>query len=166
MIYAPIYDLPLQLSQEIIIPSIDAKDLKVTKSLEIGYFGKVLLAELAQKNSHNNKLDIKALVAIKKLKENCIQSVKRSFHKELKFMSRLQHENIVQVLGACLTKEQFIVLEYVINGDLENYLQKFDYMYINVDTGRNSMTEYNIYIQGQQVERKKDNRERPNFMLP
>ena len=35
----------------------------------------------------------------------------------------------MQVLGACLTKEQFIVLEYVVNGDLENYLQKFDDIY-------------------------------------
>ena len=68
-------------------------------------------------------------MAIKKLKENCKPSIKHSFQKELKFMSRLHHENIVQVLGACLTKEQFIVLEYVINGHLENYLQNFEYIY-------------------------------------
>ena len=30
-------------------------------------------------------------------------SIKHYFHKELKFMSRLHHKNIVQVLGACLT---------------------------------------------------------------
>ena len=129
VIYAPIYDMPLKSSHETNIPSIDAKDLKVIKTLGMGYFGKVLLAELAQTSSSNNKLDIKKLVAIKKLKENCKPSIKHSFHKELKFMSRLHHENIVQVLGACLTKEQFIVLEYVINGDLENYLQNFDDIY-------------------------------------
>ena len=129
VIYAPIYDMPLQSSQETNIPSVDAKDLKVIKTLGMGYFSKVLLAELAQTNSPNHKSDIKKLVAIKKLKENCKPSIKHSFHKELKFMSRLHHENIVQVLGACLTKEQFIVLEYVINGDLENYLQKYDYIY-------------------------------------
>ena len=129
VIYAPIYDMPLKSSHETNIPSIDAKDLKVINTLGMGYFGKVLLAELAQTSSPNNKLDIKKLVAIKRLKENCKPSIKHSFHKELKFMSRLHHENIVQVLGACLTKEQFIVLEYVINGDLENYLQKFDDIY-------------------------------------
>ena len=55
-------------------------------------------------------------------------SITCSFHKELNFISRLHHENIVQTLGACFTKEQFIEMEYVINRDLENYLQKFDNM--------------------------------------
>ena len=83
VIYAPIYDLPLQLSQETNIPSVDAKDLKVIKTLGIGYFGKVLLAQLAQTNSPYHKLDIKKLVAIKRLKENCKPSIQHSFIKNL-----------------------------------------------------------------------------------
>ena len=132
VIYAPIYDVPLQLSPEINIPSFDTKDLKVIKTLGMGYFGKVLLAEQVQTTIPNHKFEKEItmkLVAIKKLKEDCTPSVKYSFHKELKFMSRLRHENIVQVIGACLTKEPFIVMEYVVNGDLENFIQKFDDIY-------------------------------------
>ena len=93
----------------------------------MGYFGKVLLAETVKVRLKDLNIDdnrsrgIK--VAVKRLKANCSVSIRLAFHKELKFMLRLRHENLVRVLGACIQEDPFIVMEYVENGDLSNYLQ-------------------------------------------
>ena len=57
-----------KLSQKFYNQRFDAKDLEMIKTLGMGYFGKVLLAELLQTNIPNNKLNYKKLGAIKKVK--------------------------------------------------------------------------------------------------
>ena len=48
------------------------------------------------------------------------------FNKELKFMSHLNHPNVIQMLGACTSDTPFIMMEYMGKGDLNQYLQELD----------------------------------------
>ena len=41
-------------------------------------------------------------------------------------MSRLNHENVVRVLGTCKSSTTFIVMEYMEKGDLNQYLLEFE----------------------------------------
>ena len=42
-------------------------------------------------------------------------------------MSRLKDDNVVRLLGICTTGTPFIMMEYMENGDLNNYLQQFGF---------------------------------------
>ena len=44
-------------------------------------------------------------------------------------MSRLKDDNVIKLLGICTTGTPFIMMEYMENGDLNNYLQKFEFTY-------------------------------------
>ena len=65
-------------------------------------------------------------VAVKLLKQNLSASRREEFDKELRFMSRLDHPNVIRTLGACNTDTPFVMMEYMENGDLNRYLQVFD----------------------------------------
>ena len=127
-VYAPLYD---ELSSnEINVPLFKPENIKLLRTLGMGYFGKVLLAEAVNINlediNFTANMSRTTKVAVKKLKASCSASIKLAFHKELKFMSRLQHENVVRVLGVCLQVETFIVMEHMKNGDLNGFLQNYD----------------------------------------
>ena len=127
-VYAPLYDVLS--SNEINVPLFKPENIKLLRTLGMGYFGKVLLAEAVNINLEDfnfaANMSSTTKVAVKKLKASCSTSIKLAFHKELKFMSRLQHENLVRVLGACLQAETFIVMEYMKNGDLNGFLQNYE----------------------------------------
>ena len=61
---------------------------------------------------------------IKRLKPDADEGIKEAFEKEIKFMSRLNHKNIVRLLGICPYGTPFILMEYMKNGDLNQYLHK------------------------------------------
>ena len=42
-------------------------------------------------------------------------------------MSRLKDDNVVGLLGICTTGTPFIMMKYMENGDLNNYLQQFEF---------------------------------------
>jgi len=67
---------------------------------------------------------VRIQVAVKKLKLQAKNPVREAFEKEIKFMSRLKDDNIVRLLAVCTTDTPFIVMEYMENGDLNQYLQK------------------------------------------
>ena len=81
-------------------------------------------------------------VAVKQLKLSVSSSIKEAFDKELKFMSRLNHPNVIRVLGACTqdTDTPFIVMEYMKKGDLHEYLLNFE----TVSQGSNPPTDLTI----------------------
>ena len=134
-IYAPVYTEPSLLginSQN--VPELTVQNFRKIKTLGTGNFGKVLLAntvglspkDLNMSDTDDNKTKTMR-VAVKQLKQNALPSAKEAFNKELRFMSRLNHPNVIRVLGAC-TKEDspFIMMEWMKKGDLNEYLLNFD----------------------------------------
>ena len=128
--YSAIYEDPHPLH--------DVTPLKVTndnilevRKLGTGQFGHVILAKtrglsLADLRLSETDADPHAsiLVAIKKLKLDAESCLMEAFEKEVKFMSRLNHDNVVRLLGVCTSEESFIMMEYMENGDLNQFLQK------------------------------------------
>ena len=132
-IYAPIYDTSeLTSSGLYAIPTLQPENIKKVKTIGTGYFGKVILADtvgLSEKNLRLGDSEDKTRsirVAVKQLKSNPSKQATDAFDKELKFMSRLNHENVVRVLGTCKSSTTFIVMEYMEKGDLNQYLLEFE----------------------------------------
>ena len=86
-------------------------------------------------------------VALKMLKANASDNTKKDFEKEYRFMSRLNDPNVIRLLGICVTGTSFIMMEYMENGDLNQFLKKFETVVdgnasSNVDITRSTL----IYI--------------------
>ena len=69
-------------------------------------------------------------VAIKKLPGGSDQKSKDNFGNEVKFMARLDHPNVTKMIGVCLDSSagRFIAMEYMINGDLAQFLKETDFV--------------------------------------
>ena len=66
-------------------------------------------------------------VAVKTLKEGSSAETKDSFIQEVTLMSVLHHENILKLLAVSTEEEPFcMVFEFMVNGDLNQYLRKND----------------------------------------
>ena len=76
-------------------------------------------------NSGDSTISLK--VAVKTLKASPLDDVQKAFEKEIKFTQRLKDENVIRLLGICTTGTPFIMMEYMENGDLNNYLQQFEF---------------------------------------
>ena len=132
-VYAPIYSLPNALETSGTVLQFKPENIHRIKTLGTGYFGKVLLAdtvglslkELKMSETDDDKSK-SVRVAVKTLRRKPEKQRKLAFDKELKFMSRLNHPNVVRTLGACMVDTPFIVMEYMEKGDLNGYLQDFD----------------------------------------
>ena len=131
--YGPIYTVPTALPKKEEIPlKVFANNIQEIRELGIGLFGKVILAEtvgLSPKDLKMSKTDDdkskSMLVAVKKLKSGASNATREAFEKEANFMSRLNDRNVIRILGVCYGDTPFIMMEYMENGDLNNYLQKF-----------------------------------------
>ena len=131
--YGAIYADPQPLKRPEAPINITASNIHELKRLGFGQFGEVVLAETVGVSLKDMKLsyddnskNIHIQVAVKKLKPNAQVSVREAFEKEIKFMSRLRDENIVCLLAICTSGSPFIVMEYMENGDLNQYLQKYE----------------------------------------
>ena len=130
--YGAIYADPQPLKRSEAPVEITAGNIHELKRLGLGQFGEVVLAETVGvslkdiKMGHDDSKNIHIQVAVKKLKSKAQSSVRESFEKEIKFMSRLKDENIVCLLAICTSGSPFIVMEYMENGDLNQYLQKYE----------------------------------------
>ncbi len=105
--------------------------VREVRGLGVGQFGQVVLAEtigLSLKDlrlsDSNNDRNITIQVAIKRLKPDADEGTKEAFEKEIKFMSRLNHKNVIRLIGMCPYGSAFILMEYMENGDLNQYLHK------------------------------------------
>ncbi|XP_043926027.1 macrophage colony-stimulating factor 1 receptor-like [Protopterus annectens] len=96
--------------------------LHLGKTLGAGAFGKVVAATAYGLG----KEDANTKVAVKMLKPTAHSDEKEALMSELKIMSHLgQHENIVNLLGACTYGGPILVItEYCCHGDLLNFLRK------------------------------------------
>ena len=112
-------------------PVVSMDNIKEIRELGTGLFGKVILADTVGLSyqylgiGNNNDSAISIKVAVKLLKSSASAEIKKAFDKEIKFMSRLKDDNVIRLLGICTTGTPFIMMEYMENGDLNNYLQKF-----------------------------------------
>ena len=141
-IYGPIYSEPnKQLSKpQVKVKTVSISNIRLVKDLGMGQFGLVYLGEtigLSQKDlgmgpSENRSQSFQ--VAVKFLRPNPPPSEKVGFEKEIKFMSRLKHKNVVQLLAACYRNHHFIVMEYMRHGDLQSFLQQFDSVAVTTET--------------------------------
>ena len=130
--YAPIYSLPTNSKVNDKPLQVTSCNIQVIHELGKGLFGKVILAEtlgLSPKDLRVSKTDNdkskSMLVAVKTLKSGAPSTTKEAFEKEVNFMSRLNDRNIIRILGVCYEDTPFIMMEYMENGDLNRYLQKF-----------------------------------------
>lgn len=65
------------------------------------------------------------LVAMKTLRPNADLQAQANFEKEIRIMSRLKHQNVVEVVGVCSEGASLCyIVEYMPKGDLCQYLQK------------------------------------------
>ena len=131
--YGPIYANPKALKKAEAPLEITAANIREAKQLGIGEFGEVILAETIGVSLKDMKLSqtdddksVRVQVAVKKLKPLAKNPVREAFEKEIKFMSRLKDDNIVRLLAICTTNTPCIIMEYMENGDLNQYLQKHD----------------------------------------
>ena len=133
--YASIYADPLPLTKSEGPPIVSNKNIEPLNQLGTGQFGEVMLAStvglsnqyLGIGKSDDSTVSIK--VAVKMLKPSPSEEVRKAFEKEIKFMSRLKDDNVIKLLGICTTGTPFIMMQYMENGDLNNYLQKFEFIY-------------------------------------
>ena len=133
--YSSIYAEPLPLVKSEGPPTVNSRNIKPLHQLGVGQFGEVILAEtvglsyqyLGIGNSNDKTVSMK--VAVKTLKSSPSADIRKSFEKEIKFMSRLKDDNVIRLLGICTTGTPFIMMEYMENGDLNQYLQRFKFMY-------------------------------------
>ncbi|XP_078349463.1 uncharacterized protein LOC144634385 [Oculina patagonica] len=103
-----------------------------------GQFGEVHTAEMKSRDSpRERKVRSKSqgkeklqrpkiTVAVKLLCEEADDEQKKEFLKEIQLMKKVgSHRNIVNMLGCCTSVEpMYLVVEYLANGDLLNYLRK------------------------------------------
>ena len=128
--FASMYGLPKPLSRDEQPITITKDNIIELSDLGVGQFGQVVLAGtkgLSPKDlrlGHSTDRTRSLLVAIKKLRTDADQDLKKTFKCEIKFMSRLKHNNVVRLLGVSDGVEPFIVMEYMENGDLHSFLRK------------------------------------------
>ena len=130
--YSSIYADPEQIQRTDIL-EVTEKNIVEIKELGVGQFGEVVLAHTVGLSLRDMKISntddaagISILIAVKKLKSDIDEETRSAFEKEIKFMAKLRHENVVRLLGVCLQKQAFIMMEYMENGDLNQYLKKHD----------------------------------------
>lgn len=146
--YAPIYDTPRPLRSSERPLEISRQNVVEIRDLGFGHFGKVVLGAttgLSLKDlrlGDNDDKNCSLLVAIKKLRNDADVTLKENFQKELKFISRLKHANVVRLLGICTAADDsFLIMEYMENGDLHSFLNKQNLVADTVDSlGENNVT--------------------------
>ena len=130
--YASIYADPKPLLKEEGPLEVRPYHIKEIRSLGTGQFGQVMLAETLGLSMRDLKLgestdkSASIKVAVKRLKHDADKTVKEAFEKEIKFMARLNHMNVIRMLAICPSGHPFILMEYMEFGDLNQYLQRFE----------------------------------------
>ena len=129
--FSSVYADPLPILRSDVL-EVTEQNINEIKELGVGQFGTVILAStiglsLRDLGLGNMDTSVSILVAVKKLHYDADAYEREAFEKEIKFMSRLKHENVVHILGVCLNTNAFIMMEYMENGDLNQYIQKFEF---------------------------------------
>ena len=128
--YSSVYTAPLVMAEKPL--EVTKNNIQKLKVLGSGNFGEVLLAKTVGlsyrdlKISQSTDTNVMVQVAVKMLKPDASANIKKKFEKEYRFMSRLNDPNVIRLLGICVTDVHFIMMEYMENGDLNQFLKKFE----------------------------------------
>ena len=152
-LYGPIYsELSYQASQVIKTLAVAHSNINMIRALGMGQFGQVHLAEtigLSERDlglGEDENKSVMIEVAVKLLRKNAERSDLKAFQKEVKYMSQLRHKNVVQLLAVCSKgEEQFIVLEYMRNGDLHSFLKRYNSVNMGHET-YNTTISYDVLL--------------------
>ena len=129
----PVHTFSSELSESGQDPA-EVTSANLTEKVELGtgQFGVVVLADtngLSLKKLKLSKTDdnqnISIVVAVKKLKPNPSQAQKEAFDRDVQFMSLLRHPNVLRLLGVCYQDPAFIMMEYMEEGDLNQFLRRY-----------------------------------------
>ena len=130
---APVHTFSSELSESGQDPA-EVTSANLTEKIELGtgQFGAVVLADtngLSLKKLKLSKTDdnqnISIVIAVKKLKPNPSQAQKEAFDQDVHFMSLLRHPNVLRLLGVCYQDPAFIMMEYMEEGDLNQFLRRY-----------------------------------------
>ena len=127
--YSSIYTVPVIPSPQEKPLEVSAKNIRGEQELGSGQFGKVIMAKTVGlsfvdlKMGTSTDTTVSVPVAAKMLKASASQSAKKQFEKEYRFMFRLNHPNVIRMLGICTEGTPFIMMEYMENGDLNQILK-------------------------------------------
>ena len=133
LIYAPVYTEPSTPQEGYQSPpQVIHDNILEGEVLGSGQFGQVVLAStkgLSLKDlklsKSNDGCSVSILVAVKKLLPNAHKGQQEAFDKEVRFISQLNHGNIVRMLGVCSSEPAFIMMEYMEEGDLNQFLHRY-----------------------------------------
>ena len=102
------------------------KKLKFKEKIGDGQFGEVHIGEAVELEEFLGlePTCMTTTVAIKVLKTDVAKDIKEDFFKEVKIMARLKHQNVVQLLGVCKDDPMLMIVEYMSNGDLNQFLSE------------------------------------------
>lgn len=144
--YASIYADPKPLLKEEGPVEIRPYHIKEIRPLGTGQFGEVMLAETRglslrdlRLSDTNTDKSITIRVAVKRLKSDAEKVVKEAFEKEIKFMARLNHMNVIRLLAICPSGNPFILMEYMEGGDLNQHLTKYEIAAPDTTPGENQI---------------------------
>ncbi|CAF0803469.1 unnamed protein product [Adineta ricciae] len=99
------------------LPTIERALIKLDRLIGKGAFGEVYAGTMLSKQP----------VAVKTLLSTASSSQRVDFLKEAIIMNQFSHEHIIHLLGVCFQNDnqpQFLVLELMNRGDLQNYLRR------------------------------------------
>jgi len=99
-----------------------SENLKLEKELGHGNFGSVLKGEYTKGNGE------KIPVAVKKLKSEEMNNPKSEILHEAEVMMKLDHPNIVRIIGLCQDPVMMLVMELAPEGPLHKYLKKHKFL--------------------------------------
>ena len=137
--FSSIYATPRPLKKHEAPSNVGWDNIQVVTQLGEGIFGEVLLAQITKKtetlhyqNLNKNKQEESTyqntpIYVVLKVLNTKNLTHKLAFENEIKFMSRLDNDNVIRMLGICNKGTPFIMMEYMENGDLQGYLQKHCY---------------------------------------
>ncbi len=130
--YGPIYDTPRnakRMASQLL--EISPHNITEIQDLGSGRFGRVVVAAIENLSlndlnlGENTDKNRSFLVAVKNLKNNANPELRKSFQDEIDFMSNLKHANVIRLIAVCsLSTSSFMLVEYMENGDLQDFLRK------------------------------------------
>ena len=101
------------------------------------------------KDNTNRNLSI--LLALKKLHPKPSASEQEDFDREVEFMYQLKHPSIVQFIGVCYETPAFLMMEYMEEGDLNQFLHMYSEIVPSTPSNENQIATSTLIYMASQI---------------